>query len=177
VHDEPTPQELRALAMQHWRGRSNAFFQEEDSRLSFAELGEVGLAGLHQQLSSVEDLQALPADVDFMRDRPAAAMERMAMLDLLGELAEQDPAALSKLADLARAPIDRNLPDHVKRVLVVERHEVLTNLARLDWMQAASSFAELPGEGLRELLRPALIEGLMSGGMAHEEAQRLAATA
>jgi len=62
-----------------------------------------------------------------------------------------------------------------KRVLLVEKYEALSHLAHKNWERARSVFARIGGEGLRDALRPALIEGLAAGGVPYEQAAAMAA--
>ena len=94
----------------------------------------------------------------------------MATLDLLGDLAGEDEDACELLIELLLEPIDLKLPDHVKRVLVAERYEAMTRLASIDWERARTTFQRLPFQGLRDVLRPALAEGLAASGLPYEDA-------
>lgn len=167
--------EVRADAVAYHEGRTNAFFDASEFRKKFREAGPQRLSTLRAALLDPGSLDDLPSAISFASDPPMAVTERMAMLDLMGELSGEEDDALAALIDIILAPIDVRKPDHVKRVLLVEKYEALSHLANKNWERARSVFARIDGEGLRDALRPALIEGLAATGMPYEQAAAMAA--
>lgn len=167
--------EVRADAVAYHAGRTNAFFDASEFRKKFREAEPQRLSALRAALLDPGSLDELPAAASLAADPPVAVTDRMAMLDLMGELSGEDDDALAALVDIILAPIDVRKPDHVKRVLLVEKYEALSHLAHKNWERARSVFARIGGEGLRDALRPALIEGLAAGGVPYEQAAAMAA--
>lgn len=170
--DRPPAQ---SAAVEYHEGRRNAFFDPGEFRQRLREASPELLRGLRSALLDAGTLDELPAGTQFARDTPSAVTDRMAMIDLLGDLADEDEDAVAALIEVIKAPIDVRKPEHVKRVLLVEKYEALSLLANKDWKRAQGVFAELRGEGIKEVLRPAMIEGLAAAGVPYEQAAAMAA--
>lgn len=153
-------------------GRSDIFFDELQTTKVFRQGGPRWVAALRSELENTEAVEALPVGVIYTESRPQVVVQRMAMIDLLDELAKDDPTALHSMFELAEQPIDSGLPDHVKRVLIGERYDLLFRLVQHDQEGAFALFGSYPG-GQQKTLLPALVGGLEEAHVSNEAAQRL----
>lgn len=97
------------------------------------------------------------------------------MIDLLAELAEHDQGAADAMVMLLLQPIDVALPDVAKKALVGERQDLLVALVQADHEAAFEAFSRISHEGLRRLLKPALLKGLHEEGYSDEAADAMTA--
>jgi hypothetical protein len=164
------PQVARHVALEHARGRSNAFVDDRMLLATALSEGRLSVDALKSQLLSIEELQALPSDVRVLKDKPAAVVERMAMIDTLEALIESDPTALAALAEIASTPIDSSLPVQVKRAAAAEKYDAFVALSRNNWELAKQTYLNLNSSALMALLKPALIGGLVDSGVSRAEA-------
>ncbi|AGC41958.1 hypothetical protein MYSTI_00608 [Myxococcus stipitatus DSM 14675] len=165
----------RESARQYRAGRFNAFFRKAAFIEEFSRQGPTRIHGLREELADPSALRQLAADARFLEDKPEPVLERMAMIDLLFELAPSEPAARDAMTSLALSPIDRGLPDSVKKGLVGEKYDLLFRLAQVDRQLAVDTFAKLESPKLKNLLREALIAGLAESGASPDEVQRMTA--
>lgn len=168
---------LRDEARAYRVGATNAFFHERSFRAAFLAQADRRLPAMRAAMQNVDGLLELGVELDIAAAPPPAVTDRMATLDLLGDLAAEDDDSAALLVELILDPIDPRLPDHVKRILVAERYEAMIRLASIDWERARSTFQRLPMASLRDILRPALAEGLAAAGLPYEEAFAAAQTA
>lgn len=168
---------LRDEARAYRVGATNAFFHERSFRAAFLAQADRKLPAMRATIQGLDGLLELGVEVDIAAAPPPAVTDRMATLDLLGDLAAEDEDSAALLIELILDPIDPSLPDHVKRILVAERYEAMIRLASIDWERARSTFQRLPIAGLRDVLRPALAEGLAAAGLPYEDAFAAAQTA
>ena len=178
---EPDVEAERAAVREEARayrvGATNAFFHERSFRAAFLAQADRKLPAVRAAMRDVDGLLELGVELDIAAAPPPAVTDRMATLDLLGDLAAEDEDSCALLIELILDPIDVSLPDHVKRILVAERYEAMIRLASLDWERARSTFQRLSIAGLRDVLRPALAEGLAAAGLPYENAFAVAQTA
>lgn len=164
----------KQAAVQYRAGRFNAFFRKE---VFLEELTRNGagpkIAALKDSLADPSALQQLPAGAQFLESKPEPVLERMAMIDLLFELAPKDTAARDAMTSLALAPIDRELSDSVKKGLVGEKYDLLFRLAQVDRQLAVDTYAKLENEKLKSLLLDALVAGLAESGASPDEVRRM----
>ncbi|WP_338871451.1 hypothetical protein [Myxococcus stipitatus] len=165
----------RESARQYRAGRFNAFFRKAAFIEEFTRQGLARIHGLRDELADVSALRQLPEDARFLEDKPEPVLERMAMIDLLFELAPSERAAREAMTSLALSPIDSGLPDSVKKGLVGEKYDLLFRLAQVDRQLAVDTFAKLENPKLKNLLREALIAGLAESGASPDEVQRMTA--
>ncbi|MBZ4411255.1 hypothetical protein K8640_23865 [Myxococcus sp. XM-1-1-1] len=165
----------RQSARQYRAGRFNAFFRKEVFVEELARDGASRIDGLRSELADPTALQQLPADARFMEDKPEPVLERMAMIDLLFELAPNEPAARDAMTSLALSPIDSGLSDSVKKGLVGEKYDLLFRLAQVDRQLAVDTYTRLDNPRLKSLLREALMAGLAESGASPAEVQRMTA--
>lgn len=168
---------LHAEVRAYKHGATNAFFHEKTFRSAFLAQADRKLPAMRASMQDVDGLLELAKEVDIALTPPTAVTDRMATLDLLGDLAGEDEDACALMIELLLEPIDLKLPDHVKRILVAERYEAMIRLASIDWERARSTFQRLPFQGLRDVLRPALAEGLAAAGLPYEDAFTVAQSA
>jgi hypothetical protein len=164
------PRVARQVALEHGRGRNNAFVDDRMFLATALSDGRLSVKALKSELLSIEELQALPSDVRVLKDKPAAVVERMAMIDTLEALIEDDPTALAALAELASTPIDSSLPVQAKRAVAAEKYDVFVALARNNWELAKQTYLNLNSSALMALLKPALIGGLVDSGLSRAQA-------
>lgn len=166
----------RQAARQYRAGRFNAFFRKD---VFIEELSREGIGlkitALKDELSDLSALQQLPAGTQFMETKPEPVLERMAMIDLLFELAPGDEAARDAMTSLALAPIDRTLSDSVKKGVVGEKYDLLFRLAQVDRQLAVDTYTRLESEKLKSLLLEALVAGLAESGATPDEVRQLVA--
>ncbi|MCK8499042.1 hypothetical protein [Myxococcus fulvus] len=165
----------RQSARQYRAGRFNAFFRKEVFVEELARDGASRIDGLRGELADPTALQQLPADARFMENKPEPVLERMAMIDLLFELAPNEPAARDAMTSLALSPIDSGLSDSVKKGLVGEKYDLLFRLAQVDRQLAVDTYTRLDNPRLKSLLREALMAGLAESGASPAEVQRMTA--
>ncbi|MFY1828594.1 hypothetical protein ACN47A_21910 [Myxococcus fulvus] len=174
--EEKTRREAaRQSARQYRAGRFNAFFRKEVFVEELARDGASRIDGLRSELADPTALQQLPADARFMENKPEPVLERMAMIDLLFELAPNEPAARDAMTSLALSPIDSGLSDPVKKGLVGEKYDLLFRLAQVDRQLAVDTYTRLDNPRLKSLLREALMAGLAESGASPAEVQRMTA--
>ncbi|QSQ11381.1 hypothetical protein [Myxococcus landrumensis] len=176
--DTATPEQreaAREAAREYRAGRFNAFFRKAAFMEEFARQGLTRIRGLRDELADPSALRQLPPDARFLENKPEPVLERMAMIDLLFELAPSEPSARDAMTSLALSPIDRGLPDSVKKGLVGEKYDLLFRLAQVDRQLAVDTFAKLESPKLKNLLREALIAGLAESGASPDEVQRMTA--
>lgn len=164
------PGTARGVAIEYNKGKFNAFFDGKAFLANAMASGKLSVKALKDQLLSTQELRALPPDVRVLTDKPAAVLERMAMIDTLEALAEDDRTALDALVEVGSAQIDRGLAVQVKRAVAAERYDVFTALARKNWDLTRTTFLSLQNPALMELVRPALIAGLVDSGIPRAEA-------
>jgi hypothetical protein len=166
----------RQAARQYRAGRFNAFFRKD---VFIEELSREGtgpkIAALKDELADVSALQRLPSGTQFMETKPEPVLERMAMIDLLFELAPRDAAARDAMTSLALAPIDRELSDSVKKGLVGEKYDLLFRLAQVDRRLAVDTYGKLESQKLKNLLLEALVAGLAESGATPDEVRQIVA--
>jgi hypothetical protein len=166
----------RQAARQYRAGRFNAFFRKD---VFIEELSREGtgpkIAALKDELTDLSALQQLPAGTQFMETKPEPVLERMAMIDLLFELAPRDAAARDAMTSLALAPIDRELSDSVKKGLVGEKYDLLFRLAQVDRRLAVDTYTKLESQRLKNLLLEALVAGLAESGATPDEVRQIVA--
>ncbi|GEN07475.1 hypothetical protein MFU01_25120 [Myxococcus fulvus] len=165
----------RQSARQYRAGRFNAFFRKEVFVEELARDGASRIDGLRSELADPTALQQLPADARFMENKPEPVLERMAMIDLLFELAPNEPAARDAMTSLALSPIDSGLSEPVKKGLVGEKYDLLFRLAQVDRQLAVDTYTRLDNPRLKSLLREALMAGLAESGASPAEVQRMTA--
>lgn len=174
---EAERQAVRQAARQYRAGRFNAFFRKE---AFIEELSREGtgpkIAALKQELADPTALQQLPANTQFLEAKPEPVLERMAMIDMLFELAPSDPTARDAMTSLALSPIDRGLPDSVKKGLVGEKYDLLFRLAQVDRRLAVDTYTKLESQKLKNLLLEALVAGLSESGATPDEVRRIVAS-
>jgi len=164
------PDAARQVALEYNKGKFNAFFDGKAFLANAMANEQLSVKALKDQLLSTHELQALPPNVRVLTDKPAAVVERMAMIDTLEALAEDDRTALDALVEIGSAQIDHGLAVQVKRAVAAERFDVFTALARKDWGVTKTAFLRLQNPALMELVRPALIGGLVDSGISRAEA-------
>lgn len=164
------PRTARKVAIEYEKSKLNAFFDGKAFVANAVVSGKLSAKALTDQLLSTQELQTLPADGHVLTDRPAVVLERMAMIDTLEALVEDDHAALDALVEVGSAPIDKGLAVHVKRAVAAERYDVFIALARTNWDATKSAFLGLQNPALMALVRPALIAGLVDSGLPRAEA-------
>lgn len=164
------PDTARQVALEYNKGKFNAFFDGKVFLANAMANEQLSVKALKDQLLNTRELEALPPNVRVLTDRPAAVVERMAMIDTLEALAEDDRTALDALVEVGSAQIDRGLAVQVKRAVAAERFDVFTALARKDWGVTRATFLNLQNPALMELVRPALIGGLVDSGVSRAEA-------
>ncbi|NTX05234.1 hypothetical protein [Myxococcus sp. CA040A] len=165
----------RVSAREYRAGRFNAFFRKEVFVEELTREGGARIIGLRNELADPTALQQLPAGAQFLETKPEPVLERMAMIDLLFELAPQEPTAREAMTSLALSPIDSALPDSVKKGLVGEKYDLLFRLAQVDRQLAVDTYSKLENPRLRNLLREALVAGLAESGASPDEVQRMTA--
>lgn len=113
-------------------------------------------------------------------------LDRMAAIDLLEGFAEEpitahnQADARSALHALALQELPPQLDSERKGVMVGERYDAFTALTRLDPALAFRAYRKLASDARREVLKPALMAGLIDRGVPRGEVtrefERLAAT-
>lgn len=173
---------LRQDALTYREGRDNIYFREEEFLKKLAAEGTRGVNRIKDELRAVRDLESLPTGTRVSKTKPRQVMERMGMLDILEgfmshELgdARREVASASQttLRDLTLEPLPSGISPQTKRILVAEKFDYLVVLARHQRESALSTFAQITDVRLREVLRPALLGGLLDSGMTPAEAEKL----
>lgn len=164
---------VREAARTYREGKENAFFDETAFIKAFGAEGKQNIDAIRDELRHTEQIAALPSDVRFMADAPEEVLERMAMIDLLGESSKESPEAVKALVEIAMSPLDASLPPQAIQVIVGEKFDAFVELARHNWTTAVSTFSLLQNEAIKQAMRPALIGGLLDIGTPREEALRM----
>lgn len=165
----------RQSAREYRAGRFNAFFRKEVFVEELTREGGARIVALRNELADPTALQQLPPGAQFLETKPEPVLERMAMIDLLFELAPQEPTAREAMTSLALTPIDSALPDSVKKGLVGEKYDLLFRLAQVDRQLAVDTYSKLENPRLKDLLREALFAGLAESGAPPDEVRRMTA--
>ncbi|NVJ20706.1 MULTISPECIES: hypothetical protein [Myxococcus] len=165
----------RQSAREYRAGRFNAFFRKEVFVEELTREGGARIVALRNELADPTALQQLPPGAQFLETKPEPVLERMAMIDLLFELAPQEPTAREAMTSLALTPIDSTLPDSVKKGLVGEKYDLLFRLAQVDRQLAVDTYSKLENPRLKDLLREALFAGLAESGANPDEVRRMTA--
>lgn len=165
----------RQAAREYRAGRFNAFFRKEVFVEELTREGGARIVAMRDELADPTALQQLPPGAQFLETKPEPVLERMAMIDLLFELAPQEPAAREAMTSLALTPIDSALSDSVKKGLVGEKYDLLFRLAQVDRQLAVDTYSKLENPRLKNLLREALFAGLAESGASPAEVQRMTA--
>ncbi|MCP3163577.1 hypothetical protein [Myxococcus qinghaiensis] len=165
----------RQSAREYRAGRFNAFFRKEVFVEELTREGGARIVALRNELADPTALQQLPPGAQFLETKPEPVLERMAMIDLLFELAPQEPTAREAMTSLALTPIDSSLPDSVKKGLVGEKYDLLFRLAQVDRQLAVDTYSKLENPRLKDLLREALFAGLAESGAPPDEVRRMTA--
>lgn len=160
----------RQVAQEYRLGRMNLFFNEKQFLQQI--VGSELVDELGHELIDVEELKHLPPTTSYRINQPPIVLERMAMIDLLGDLSDRDPRARDELMAVILEPIDSKLPDHLKRLLVGEKSDALTALTKRDQAFGLAVYANVSGDTLKALLRPALIRGLYDAGIMGNELEQ-----
>jgi hypothetical protein len=164
------PDVARKVALERNKGRFNAFFDERVFLANSVSEGKLSVDALKGQLLSTDELKALPANVHVLTGKPSAVVERMAMIDTLEAMSEDDPTALDALVEIGAKPIDGSLEAQVKRAVAAEKYDVFVALARKNWELAKDTYLALENPALKDLLKPALIGGLVDSGLSRAQA-------
>jgi len=166
------PAVAREAALEYSKGRFNAFFDEKLFLASAVGDGRLSIKALKDQLLDIEELKALPRDVHVLTGKPAAVVERMAMIDTLEAMSEVDAGALDALVEIGAKPLETGLAMQTKRAVAAEKYDIFVALARKNWELAKHTFLDLRNPALMDLLKPALIGGLVDSGLSRAEAVR-----
>ena len=166
------PDVARKVALEYDKGRFNAFFDEKVFLATSVTDGKLSIKALKDQLLNIDELKALPRDGLVLTGKPPAVVERMAMIDTLEAMSEVDPAALDALAEVGQKPFETGLATPTKRAVAAEKYDVFVALARKNWELAKQSFLDLHNPALMDLLKPALIGGLVDSGRSRADAVR-----
>lgn len=164
------PLAARNVALEYDKGQDNAFFDGNAFLATAMANGTLSVKALKDQLLHTQELKTLPADTHFVSAKPGVVLERMAMIDTLEALAENDPAAVDALVEIGLDPIDSSLAPHVKRTVAAEKYDVFTALARTNWDLTRETFLGLQNQALKGILKPALIGGLVDTGLSRAQA-------
>jgi len=166
------PEVARKMALEYGKGRYNAFFDGKMFLANSVASGKLSIKAVKDQLLNTHELEALPANTRFLTAKPPAVLERMAMIDTLEALGEEDPSALEALAEVGTKPIDTSFALDVKRAIAAEKFDIFTALARRNWEVTKDTYQGLQSQPLKDLLKPALIAGLVDSGMPRVDAVR-----
>lgn len=167
------PAALQRAVAEFQAGKENAFFSPREAarKLLAPEVRGESVRGMREMLRDTKALKALPRDVRYLTQQPAAATSRMAALDLFFAMVDEDETLIAELAELVTEPLEPGLDDHVARVVMAEKYESMAKLGSLDFAVALRTFLGLSDPQLQAILRPALIEGLASTGISYSEAE------
>jgi hypothetical protein len=166
----PDPDAVRKIALEYEKGRFNAFFKGKEFLADSMASGKLNIEELKDQLLNTQELESLPADIKYAFAKPPAVTERMALIDTLEGLAKDNSAALDALVEVGSKPIEGTLAVHVKRALAAEKYDIFVSLTRTNWDVARATFLDLHNKALIDLLKPALIGGLVDSGMSRAQA-------
>lgn len=182
---DPGPQSpaepIEQAALDYQAGRNNIYFRESELLKKLAANGIHNIQRMRASLHATRDVESLPPDTQVARDKPKAVLARMGMLDLLEGFITHDmgpglrSAAREALSEVATSPLPRGLADQAKRILVAEKYDSLVALARHDQEAAFTAFSQIHDVRLKEILRPALLGGLLDSGVLPGDAEKLLA--
>jgi hypothetical protein len=164
------PDVARKAALEYEKGRFNAFFDDKAFLASSLASGKLSVKAVKDQLLSTDELKALPPGVLVLTSKPAAVVERMALIDTLEAMIDDDATALDALAEIGLTPIDSSLAVQTKRAVAAEKYDVFVALARKNWELAKQTYLDLHNPALMDLLKPALIGGLVDSGLSRAQA-------
>jgi hypothetical protein len=164
---------IREVALKYREGRFNAFFNEKKFFDELSGGGAERVTDLKAELQRTDDLATLPSDVSFMEDKPPVILERMAMIDMLKQLAKTDPAARDAIVSLVAMPVNSSLQAHVIKAVMGDKYDLLFGLAGIDANLAVETFSKLESAAVKSFLRPAVLTGLSEGGLPPDEVSRL----
>ncbi|HEX5746672.1 MAG TPA: hypothetical protein VFZ09_10525 [Archangium sp.] len=163
---------IRGKAMEFKAGRNNVFFKEREFLRDFVRGGPGRIQALKAELLSTRGLEELPPDVSYLENRQPI-IERMGMVDMLEGLAGEDRQALHALAELARAPLEADLPPHIRRARLGDKYDALVSLTRVDRELGFKVFSQLQPASLKQTLMPAIVGALLDKGVPPPEAARM----
>jgi len=158
-----SPSLERALAYRDARGNVN--FDEREFIVSI--LKEENLfVSIANDLKNIDYLvYSIPNEEFYFNTKPKALMARLATLDILRTISEMETdkesvkKAKNTLIDLVAFSIPRDLPEHIKKILVSEKYDALSIIAQYDPEAALTAFKSIANPIVRGLLSSALDEG------------------
>ncbi len=158
-----SPSLERALAYRV--ARSNVNFDERGFILSI--LKEENLfVSIANDLKNIDYLvSSIPNEEFYFNTKPKALMARISTLDILRAINENEidnesvKKAKNTLIDLVVCSIPRDLPEHIKKILVSEKYDALSIIAQYDPEAALTAFKSITNPIVRGLLSSALDEG------------------
>lgn len=145
------------LAKEYRKGKSNIFFDEQQFVAEVAANQQV-IEALEQHLATTESIERLAPDVEFVVERPPEVLDRIEALDLLIDVGKIEQAGQEALEELLLAPIDDALSEHVQRVLMAEKFEILESVSATDRERGTQLLAQFDHPDMRRILAAAIDE-------------------
>lgn len=152
-------------ALEYREARKNVNFDERSFIVSMLK-NEALFSNIISDLKGIDYLlSSVPSEEFYFKTKPKALMARMAEVDLLRAVSEMEidkesvKKAQNVLRDLVAFSIPRDIPEHIKKILVSEKYDALSIIAQYDPESALTAFKSITNPVLRELLASALDEG------------------
>lgn len=147
--------------------RSDVNFDEKQFMKKLLMTEKTLFNSISQEFKDIDMLSREIAQEEFyFNTKPRSLIARMGLIDLLKSYCDKEIDELSAdqskqvFLDIIDYSIPRNLPEHIKRILVSEKYDALSSLAQCDPKQAFSAYRSLNNPILKNILLAALRDGL-----------------
>ena len=151
------------------------FDLKRKSEQFYAIHGLEGIWRLQGILSGSADLMEIDNKKNILLEQPRCVLERMAAIDLLCYFAQTNrfPEAHEKsqeiMVSLAQNPINSQLSDKIKKIILVEKKEAFLGLAEANLDRSLKLLTEMDAGPLRDVLEGELIQILQTQGLTVDE--------
>lgn len=147
--------------------RSNVNFDEKEFMMKLLVTEKSLFSSISQEFKDIDLLSSeIPHEEFYFNTKPRSLLARMGLIDILKSYCrkeiDESSAAQSKqtFLDIIEYSIPRNLPEHIKKILVSEKYDALSSLAQCDPAQGFKAYQSLNNPLLKNLLLTALKDGL-----------------
>lgn len=158
---------LLGKGLDYRQQRSNVNFDEKEFMMKLLISEKNLFSSISHEFKDIDLLsREIPHEEFYFNTKPKSLLARMGLIDLLKSYCskeiDESSAANSKQSflDIIEYSIPRNLPEHIKKILVSEKYDALSSLAQCDPAQGFRAYQSLNNPILKNLLLAALRDGL-----------------
>lgn len=159
--------EMLAKGLSYREQRLNVNFDDREFMAKLLSTERDLFQRITDEFRDIEPLTTeIPKEDFYFQTKPRVLLARMGLMDMLKyycKNALSDSATLRStqtLRDIIELSIPRTLPEHIKKILVSEKYDALSDLTECDPEQALIAYESVRNPVLKNLLLGALHDGL-----------------